>query len=440
MALPWVLTTVVLISLPFAIGRAGAGLATAGITVNAAYAIALLVAGPIQVVISRLSADRLYEQRPCAIEAPLCRGLAVTSLTCVALSAALFAALRVPLQAALWGAALCAAVGAQWTALSVGNGLCTPMFVLAAVAAGSALSFVAAAALVGIAGLGVAGYLSGLMSGQALTLVILLVGIFRALPAGADQRASLAPAFRDYAMLAAAGLAFNMALWADKVVAWCLLDGRAAALHAEASSIAWFSAIPCLAWVFVEVETSFHRRFRTFYRALEGGAPLAELQLGVEALGREAVRLLIGALSVQAAVTLFLELAAAPLARAVGLPLESVLPYRLMLLAAGGEAIALLGLILLYYFDLGGEALAAAAGLLLAIVLSSAGATQMGLPPSAGAAIGALVGAIATWSGVFRGVRGALENTLLVQPFGVESRRRRIRPARFEGARRDTRR
>src|SRR5213075_1565662 len=100
-------------------------------------------------------------------------------------------ALGLPPRAALWGAALSAAVGAQWTALSVGNGLCSPTLVLGSVVAGSTLSFLLAAALVTVAGLGVPGYLFGLISGQVLTLVILLVGIFRALPDEAYETARL---------------------------------------------------------------------------------------------------------------------------------------------------------------------------------------------------------------------------------------------------------
>ena len=284
MALPWVLTTAVLVSLTAVIGRGAADLATAGTVVNVAYAVALLVAGPVQIVISRYTADRLYEGRFRAIAAPFCRGLGATFLMCAVPATFALLALGLPLRAAWWGAALSAAVGAQWTALSVGNGLCSPALVLGAVAAGSALSFLLAALLVAVAGLGVSGYLFGLISGQVLTLAILLVGIFRALPDEADERARLLPAFRDYAALAGAGLAFNASLWVDKLVAWCLVGGETAALHAGASSTAWFSTIPCLAWIFVEVETTFHRRFRAFYRALEGGAPLAELRRGARAL------------------------------------------------------------------------------------------------------------------------------------------------------------
>lgn len=421
MALPWVLTTAVLVSLPAVIGG-GVDLATGGTVVNVAYAVALLVAGPVQVVISRYAADRLYEGRLRAIAAPFCRGLATTFLICAVPAAVTLLALGLPLRAALWGAALSAAVGAQWTALSVGNGLCSPALVLGAVGAGSALSFLLAALLAAAAGLGLPGYLFGLISGQTVTLVILLVGIFRALPEEADERARLLPAFRDYAALAGAGLAFNASLWVDKLIAWCLVGGEAAALHTGASTIAWFSTIPCLAWIFVELETRFHRRFQAFYLALEDGAPLAELRRGVRTLVNEAARLLRGAASVQAGVAAFLLLAADPLARWMGLPPGAVVPYRLLLVGAGAQALGLLGLILLYYFDLRREAFLAAAGVLLGVAAFTAAASATGLPPSVGTALGCSLGAVLTWLRVFRGVSAVLQHTLLGQPFGAEQK------------------
>jgi uncharacterized membrane protein len=420
MALPWVLTTAVLVSLPAVIGRDMAGVATAGTVVNIAYAVALLVAGPIQIVISRYAADRLYEGRLGAIAAPVCRGLGTTFLLCALPTAIAILAIDLPARAAVWGAALSAAVGAQWTALSVGNGLCSPTLVLCAVATGSALSFLLAAVLVAVAGLGVSGYLFGLISGQTLTLVILLVGIFQALPDETDERARLLPAFRDYAALAGAGLTFNASLWVDKLVAWWVVGGETAALHSRASTIAWFSAIPCLAWVFVEVETTFHRRFQTFYRALEGGASLPELRRGVRTLGDEAARLLRGAISVQAGVTVFLQFAVEPWARWLKLPPDVVLPYRLLLLAAGAQAVSLLGLILLYYFDLRRDACLAAVSLLVAVAAFTTATSALGLPPSVGTALGCALGAVLTWRRVFRGVDQVLEDTLLGQPYGVE--------------------
>src|SRR5438093_1082586 len=182
MALPWVLTTAALVSLQVVIGQGMADFATAETVVNVAYSVALLVDGPLQIVISRYAADRLYEGRLRAIAAPFCRGLGATFLLCHVSSAVALLALGLPRGAALWGGALSAAVGAQWTALSVGNGLCSPELVLGAVGAGTALSFLLAAVLVAVAMLGVPGYLFGLVTGQSLTLTILLVAILRALP------------------------------------------------------------------------------------------------------------------------------------------------------------------------------------------------------------------------------------------------------------------
>ena len=420
MALPWALTTAVLVSLPVVVGSDMSDLETARAVVSIAYAVALLVAGPIQIVVSRFAADRLYEGRLRAIAAPFCRGLAMTFVIGAVVTVSVLLALGMPLRTVAWGAALAAAVGAQWTALSVGNGLCSPGLVLGAVGAGSAVSFLLAAALVVPGGLGVPGYLAGLLAGQTLTLAILLAGIFDALPPEADERARLLPAFRDYAALAGAGLAFNASLWIDKLVAICMLDARTAELHSGASTVAWFSTVPCLAWIFVEVETKFHRRFRRFYLALEGGASLAELRFGVRALGDEAWRLLRGAASVQAAATTFLFLASDPWARDMGLDPEAIAPYRLLLVAAGAQALNLLGLIVLYYFDLRREACLASLGLLLSVTASTTAASACGLLPSVGTAVGCALGTVLIWRRVFRGIQGALEHTLLGQPLGAQ--------------------
>jgi uncharacterized membrane protein len=430
MALPWMLTTAVLVSLRAVIGAGRIDLATVGTVVNAAYIVALLVASPGQIVVSRYAADRLYEGRLRMIAGPFSRAVAATFPICAILTAFSLLALGQPLRVALLGAALSAAVGGQWTALSVGNGLCSPALVLSAVGVGSALSFLVAAALATVGGLGVPGYLFGLTLGQVVTLVILLVGIFRALPEEADGSARLLPAFRDFAALAGAGLAFNASLWADKLVAWCVSDSETAALHATASTLAWFSTIPCLAWIFVEVETRFHQRFERFFAALEDGATLAELGRGVRELVDEAAHLLRGAASVQVGVIAFLELAADPWAHGLGLPPDVILPYRILLVAAGAQAVALLGLILLYYFDLRREACIAAVGLLLAVTFCTMAASGSGLPPSAGAALGCLFGATLIWRSAFRGVRSVLGDTLLVQPFGGDRKRPRKGSAR----------
>ena len=418
MALPWVLTSLVLVALPAVVGRDSADFATARMVVDVAYAVALLVDGPLQVVISRFVADRIYEGRLAAIAAPFRRGLSMAFLMSALTSSMALLALGLPPATAIWGGALSASVSAQWTVVSVGNGLCSPGLVLGAVAAGAAQSFLLSALLVAAAGLGIPGYLFGLVSGQCLTFAIVVAGVLRALPDQSDESARLWPAFHDYAALAGAGLAFNASLWVDKIVVSFMAGGETAELHGAASTLAWFSTIPCLAWIFVEVETTFHRRFRAFYADLEGGASLNELRRGAATLSKETGRLLCGAGVVQAAVILWLQLAAGRWIRWLGLP--DATPFRLLLVAAGLQALALLGLIILYHFDLRHEALLAATSLFVGVAVSTTVASAAGLPPGAGTLLGCAVGAILTWRLVGGGVRAVLRNTLLDQPFGGE--------------------
>lgn len=419
MALPWALTTAALVSLPIFLGRGATGLSGAETVVTVAYSVALLVDGPFQVVIARHTADRLYEGRLAAIAAPLCHGLAAVSLLAAGGAGALLLGLGMPASSAVCGAVLAATAGTLWTALSVGNGLSTPSVVLGALGAGAAFVVLGVPVSVALLGQGVPAYLAALIAGQALSLCGLLIAILRALPEEVDDRAALFPAFREYAPLAGAGLAFNASLWVDKLLAR-VLASSVSEVHAAASSLAWLSAIPCLAWIFVEVETTFHRRFNAFLARLEGGATLADLRLGVGDLEREVRRLLRGALEVQSGMTLLVEAAAGPCAAGLRLSPESLAYFRLLVLGAGLQALALLGLILLYYFDLRREAFQGALVLLCGVASGTAVAALAGLPPAGGTALGCAAGTAFIWVVALRGVKRLLPNTFLHQPFGTE--------------------
>ena len=54
------------------------------------------------------------------------------------------------------------------------------------------------------------------------------------------------------------------------------------------AALAWFSVIPAFAWIYVQIETVFYRRFRAFYGDLEGGAPLRAAQGGAANVAAEA--------------------------------------------------------------------------------------------------------------------------------------------------------
>src|SRR4029077_9948953 len=136
---------------------------------------------------------------------------------------------------------------------------------------------------------------------QLLTLALLLRGVARAIPPGADESARLGPAFSEYRLLALSALADYLSIWADKLVVYLVMGGTAAAFYAAIAAVAWFSVIPAFAWIYVQVETVFYQRFRAFYADLESGAPLRQLKDGAELISLEARRILRGAAIVQAA-------------------------------------------------------------------------------------------------------------------------------------------
>ena len=418
MALPWLLTTAVLMMLPLVIDRAHTDFATADAAVQVAYAVALLVGAPLQVVASRHSADRVYERRIHALAAPFRRALALALVVCASCAAIALAALGVPATIVWCGASLAAGVGAAWTALAVGNGLCSPTLVLGAVVFGAITSFALAA--LGMVEIGVTGYLLGLTFGQCVMLIVLLAGLWHALPAWVDETERLLPAFRDYAALAGAGLAFNAALWIDKLIVQLVADRETAGYHSSGSMLAWTATVPCLAWIFVEIETTFHRHVRAFYLDLERGASLTELERDARALAGDVARLLRGALIVQAGTLVFVQLAAPRIASVFGFPHAATLPFQLLLIASCFQAVAMAGLIALYYFDLRRDALRAALCVLAAVAVLTLAAHGLGLVPAAGTAVGCALGAIATARLAWRGARGVLEDTLLIQPFAVE--------------------
>ena len=295
--------------------------------------------------------------------------------------------LKLPLALAVVGAPLTAIIGAQWLMLSVGGGMTSPMIVMRAFGIGAPLGLVSAWTLDTTFGFGAAGYLYGFAAGQLATLAILVQGVARAVPGDADEAARLAPAFREYRLLALSALAYYVSIWADKIVVYLVQGGTAATFYAAIAAVAWFSVIPAFAWIYVQIETSFYRRFRAFYADIEIGAPLRRLQQGAEEISTEARRILRGAGVVQASAS-GIAIAAAPfLVHAVGLSPNATPLFRLNAIGAAAQMITLLEVLLLYYFDLRRDALVISAGLLCSTValtllaLAARLATGARLPP-----------------------------------------------------------
>ncbi|HEY2899022.1 MAG TPA: exopolysaccharide Pel transporter PelG, partial [Polyangia bacterium] len=171
-------------------------------------------------------------------------------------------------------------------------------------------------------------------------------------------------------------------------------------------------------WIYVQVESTFYRRFRTFYDDLERGAPLVRLRDGAERVAAESTRILRGAVSIQATVMIMVLLAAPSIVRAAGLPPSAAWPFRLAVTGAGLQVMALLEILFLYYFDLRREALAVSLILLGGEAVFVAAAHGVGWPPSLGYPVAcASAAAVGLWV-VRSRLRTLLVDTFQSQPFG----------------------
>jgi uncharacterized membrane protein len=416
---PWLLTTMVLVLMRISMISSGADGASEGERViTIVYAVVIVLSAPIDIVLSRYAADRVYEKKRDQIAAPL-RVMIAISLAAFAVIGALAMKLcGVPFALAVPGAVLASVVGAQWLLLSAAGGLSSPGIILRAFAFGAPISVIAAIALSRPDALGRVGYLYGYGAGQLVTLGLLLWGTLRALPDDEDETADIRPAFREYWLLAAAALAFHAGLWIDKVVVFVLAGTQVASTYAATAAVAWLSVVPACAYLFVCVETVFARRFHDYYDALQTGASLSTLERLAIDVRAEVARTLRGTAAVQACVTLVCLLAAPRIAS--HLALSGVGPLAWLLIGAGLQVIAMATTLLLYYFDFRREAFLAAVTQLCAngvfAVLVGGPSELMGAGYAAACALTCAVSLML----LHRCLGGLLERTFQSQPYLTE--------------------
>jgi uncharacterized membrane protein len=416
---PWLLTTAVLTSLRLSSRHAGDDFALIERFLTIVYAVTVVLSAPMHVVVSRYTADRLYDHHVEKIGAPLRRATAVTVAGFALVGLGIVTLLHLPLRLAVVGAPLTAIIGTQWLMLSVGGGMTSPIVVLRAFVIGAPLSLLGALALSNVPQLEDVGYLYGFTAGQLTTLVVLIHGVARAIPGRADETARLWPAFTEYRLLALSALAYYVSIWADKLIVYLVMGGDAAAFYAAIAAVAWFSVIPAFAWIYVQIETAFYRRFRTFYADLETGAPLRQLREGAEAISEEARRILRGAALVQAAASGVAIIAAPAIVRAVGLSPDATPLFRLAAVGAALQVITLLEVLLLYYFDLRRDALLVSAGLLAGEAALTLAAWAAGWPPVLGYLLACGTTAALGFVLVKRRLGTLVLDTFQSQPFGV---------------------
>ena len=115
-------------------------------------------------------------------------------------------------------------------------------------------------------------------AGQLFTLALLVRGVARAIPPGADESARLVARVRRVPAARAVGVRLLRVDLGGQDRRLPGEGGDVAAFYAAIAAVAWFSVIPAFAWIYVQVETAFYQRFRSFYSRAGGGRAAARAQ------------------------------------------------------------------------------------------------------------------------------------------------------------------
>lgn len=324
--------------------------------VTYAFAFSLIVVGAIQMAVTRKVADLLYTRDHDAVLPAMVSCMAVLGVIQLLIGATFCWTVDLDLVTSIGAVSLYVVVSLTWIAL-IWLGVTKDYdAVLRAFAVGSAVSIAGTWWVRDALGGGALLLAYGL--GQSVTLVMLLSALVRGMDASGKRSLDVFASVPKYPQLVFVGLAYNTAIWADKMIFW-FADGvgphtgvRFHPLYDSCCFLAYLTVVPALAINLVRVETSFYERYREYYGAILDGLPLREIEEARGRMSHELSDAAIRLLRIQGAITLAFIVFAGPLLAALGIPEAGVPVFRACCLGALFHVFLLVTLLLLLYFDL----------------------------------------------------------------------------------------
>ena len=326
-------------------------------TVTHLMATSLIVSGLVQLVFTRFVADRLFEKKEGVVSPNVVGILLLTTVVSGALATlvAVFAfdgfyAFRVFLVVAF--VLLCDI----WLLSVFLSGMKAYGTILGFFAAGYAMTSFAALAL---SRFGIAGYLAGFCAGHAVMLFAMLVKVLRQYPSEKLIAWEFLDRKKVHPELAATGLLFNVAVWADKFIFWInpvtseKLIGpiHYSVVYDVPIFIAYLSLIPGMAVLFVRVETDFAEAYENYFTAVTEGAALPDVRRLRGKLVGAARAAVYDIFRVQGLAVAVLLLAASQVLGAFGIPSFYVYLFRVDVVAVGFQVVLLGIFTILFYLD-----------------------------------------------------------------------------------------
>ena len=365
---PWVLSMMTLGLLGIALRASGAGadLDTFFVSVTYVFAFSLVATGPLQLVISRYAADRVFAREEHLIfPSYLGSTLLVFGAGAVIGAGFFLGAVPGPLAFRFAGAGLLMTVAGIWISTVFLSAVKDYPSVLKCFAAGYALSF--GSTWLGGKWAGLSGMMTGFLIGQLSLFLLLFLVIYREFGVREGPTFKFLGYFRNHVVLATCGLVYNLGIWIDKPLHWWFSSHGyevagalwAAPLYDEAVYLSFLSVAPGMAVFLLSVETTFAIHYERFFRQVVEKASLSELRKTKQAMIIALQDGITRMLKFQGVVTLLLVIQAETLLAKLGLGAVQTLVFRITLIGVFLLVILLALLTVLFYLDRLKEALIA---------------------------------------------------------------------------------
>jgi uncharacterized membrane protein len=199
--------------------------------------------------------------------------------------------------------------------------------------------------------------------GQIVVLFYLVRAVVRGLHTEGDRSFSILGSIPEFPRLLFVGLAYNAAIWIDKIVFWVVAGiGPHPLIHFHplydtCCFLAYLTVIPALAVNLVRVETGFYECYRSYFGAILGGRPLKVIDQRRNEMFANMREGTTHLLRIQGAVTILVLIFAPFLLPRLGLPPVAVRVFRALCLGAFFQVMLLITLLMQLYFDLRWKAL-----------------------------------------------------------------------------------
>lgn len=328
-----------------------------------AFAISLIIMGPVQMVLSRHAADLGFMGKSEQIFPAFLGAMALSAPVSAAIGSALFSLAGGTPLFRLMAVSVFVVVSWIWIASAYVSGSKNHMRVVASYAVGYGVAIVTAWRL-GLV-FGNEGAVAGFLLGNMLLLALIAGIVSEEYGHAATPDFSFLRMFRTHGDVALCGLFYNIGLWADKFIIWWFspfgekVSGhlRGAPFYDFSVSFALIAIIPGMAVFLVTLESDFAAKHHEFLMKLNHNGTLGAIREAREVMAQSLKESLFALCRVQGCTTLACVVGVLGFADEAGLDAVHTDTLLIMFIAMGGLTLAMSLLTVLFYLDRRREAL-----------------------------------------------------------------------------------